>query len=746
VSARRPPVRHVLAIAAVAALLAGGAVLAWRLGGSPVEVRAGVGLVTVSKARAGDTIVVEQGGEPVGEDTADEAGRAVVVGLAPGRATVLQQRRGQTIVTRHVEVAGTSDRGEVPVPRLAPGLNYIPMRDGTLLSAFVTLPGPASAGPYPTVVELSAYRIGDPGDHDAAPGGIGNETAGTQPATAAARSLGYATVGVNVRGTGCSGGVLDLFGAAQAADGYDVVEAVAAQPWVAGDGVGLVGFSYGGLAALQAAATRPPSLRGVAALSVWGDAWQSFHPGGLDNAGFPVGWLRDLRADAQPPRADRIRERIEGGGGPRAANQGPPRPPADHAERLLGPDVPDDGRFDALSLDSWAPAISAPGLVSGQFQDETLGADLATHVGAFTSSPSTRVVLTNGTHADGVAPQVIERFAAFLDLFVADRAPRPFDPVGLLRAIRPDLDADLVPVAVGLDPDLTEVPDAATGRQRWTDRPPIELLWASGTGRPAGAAAATASTGLDRWPPPDTRARAWYLAPAGDLSAAPTDGGPAASIRTRSARADLAWSGEGSDLVTNAFVDLDPPTASATARWTSAPLDRPLVLAGTASLDLWVRTTAADVDLQAVLYVVDEQGRETQVQNGWLRAGYRRSTPATTELRPAVDFSPGARADLPPNRWTAVRIEIPSFAQVVPAGFRLRLQVGTPGDHQVHWSFGPQPDGDATVRIGQAGAQASRLVLPVTDLAVTVPDAACGTLRGQPCRPSPPHRNTEVTP
>src|SRR5262249_4027048 len=40
---------------------------------------------------------------------------------------------------------------------LVPGFGYITTRDGTQLSADITLPGPPDRGPYPTVIEYSGY-------------------------------------------------------------------------------------------------------------------------------------------------------------------------------------------------------------------------------------------------------------------------------------------------------------------------------------------------------------------------------------------------------------------------------------------------------------------------------------------------------------------------------------------------------------------------------------------------------------
>ena len=77
--------------------------------------------------------------------------------------------------------------------------------------------------------------------------------------------LGFATVGVNMRGSGCSGGVLDLFDLPTSADGYDVIETVAAQPWVKGGRVGMIGISFPGISQIFVGGARPPHLAAIAA-------------------------------------------------------------------------------------------------------------------------------------------------------------------------------------------------------------------------------------------------------------------------------------------------------------------------------------------------------------------------------------------------------------------------------------------------------------------------------------------------
>src|SRR5690606_12678772 len=135
---------------------------------------------------------------------------------------------------------------------LRDGFQYIQMRDGTLLAAMVRLPG--GPGPFPTVVEYSGYAVADPDNQ--------------QPVSLLAGVLGYATVGVNMRGSGCSGGVFDLFDLPTTADGYDVIETVAAQPWVKDGKVGMIGISFSGISQLFVAGARPPHLAGITPLSV----------------------------------------------------------------------------------------------------------------------------------------------------------------------------------------------------------------------------------------------------------------------------------------------------------------------------------------------------------------------------------------------------------------------------------------------------------------------------------------------
>lgn len=77
---------------------------------------------------------------------------------------------------------------------------------------------------------------------------------------------GYASVRVDMRGTGDSGGILlDEYLEQEGDDALEILRWLAAQPWCTG-AVGLFGKSWGGFNGLQIAARRPPELRAVISL------------------------------------------------------------------------------------------------------------------------------------------------------------------------------------------------------------------------------------------------------------------------------------------------------------------------------------------------------------------------------------------------------------------------------------------------------------------------------------------------
>ncbi|MFJ6084268.1 CocE/NonD family hydrolase [Streptomyces sp. NPDC092369] len=121
--------------------------------------------------------------------------------------------------------------------------------DGTRLYARVWRP--LTDEPVPALLEYLPYRLTDwtaPRDAQRHPWYAGH---------------GYASVRVDVRGHGNSEGMPgDEYSATELADGVEVVNWLAAQPWCDGK-VGMFGISWGGFNSLQLAALAPEPLKAV---------------------------------------------------------------------------------------------------------------------------------------------------------------------------------------------------------------------------------------------------------------------------------------------------------------------------------------------------------------------------------------------------------------------------------------------------------------------------------------------------
>src|SRR5439155_2997005 len=101
-----------------------------------------------------------------------------------------------------------------------------------------------------------------------------------------------------------------------------------------------------------------------------------------------------------------------------------------------------------------------------------------------------------------------------------------------------------------------------------------------------------------------------------------------------------------------------PPPGTARS-YTSEPLATDTVALGSASLDLWISSTAPDTDFQATLTEVRADGQEMYVEKGWLRASHRKLDAAkSTVLRPYQTHAQADFAPLVPGQVTPVRIEI----------------------------------------------------------------------------------------
>ena len=325
----RPSVRSVAAVAAVVLIGCGPALVAPvppAAAAAPHTLHAGGSIeeTWLTGAGPGDAVTLEHDGHAVpvsgNPGTADSLGSLIVRDLTPGPGYAWHDATsGQTTTTFAVLAPGADPRTDSALYTDQPmhqGLNYITMRDGIRLAATVRYPygGTCSAtAPCPTVIEYSGYATAAP--TDPIPSLLAQATgtscsdcgdknllpdSATDVGAVLARVSGFATVSLQMRGTGCSGGAFDLFGYPSDYDAYDAVEIVAHQDWVAHHKVGMVGISYSGLSELPSAGTDPPGLAAIAPMSPTDDLFSTGYPGGIYNDGFAAGWIADRIDDAKP--------------------------------------------------------------------------------------------------------------------------------------------------------------------------------------------------------------------------------------------------------------------------------------------------------------------------------------------------------------------------------------------------------------------------------------------------------------
>ncbi|MEW6433416.1 MAG: CocE/NonD family hydrolase [Myxococcota bacterium] len=718
------------------------------------SVRESVEQLHVTHAPPGATLeVVSAAGAVVASGTVDEQGSLVFRKLPPGDGYRVRLAGETPEETRPLTVK--SVEGSQPAQdfyasqKLVAGFNYLTMRDGTTLSAWVTLP--PGRGPFPTVVNYSGYDASRPQQPNADLEFLCADfpvvcTPPTDGSALIAGMLGYATVSVNMRGTGCSGGAYDYFEPLQVLDGYDVVEIVGAQDWVLHHQVGMVGLSYPGISQLFVAAAKPPSLAAIAPMSVIGSTDTTLLPGGILNDGFALSWVKNVLSRAVPYGQGWEKARVDAGDTVCAENQLLHSQLIDNVAQARKLVFYEPAEHDRYNPATFVDRIEVPVFLGGQWQDEQTGPYFFLLLDKFTRAPAKRFVLANGVHPDGFGPQQLVEWQTFLELFVAKR--KPVDPVRLTN-IAALFYGNLFDAPVPLPPArFTHYESRAEALAAWLAEKPIQVLFESGAGNPSypGAPVATFERRFDAWPPAETRPLTLYFQPDGSLGdAAPTASSSASSFALdpgAGATGVLAPGGDVWDRLP-AYAWKQPAPGSAVVM-EGAPLAEDVVLLGTASVDLWLSSPVDDADLEVTLSEVRPDGQEVYVQSGWLRAGHRKPGPAATDFWPAQTLTEAAWSPLRPGEWTRTRVGTAGFAHVLRAGSRVRVSVDTPGGVRADWRFALKTfDGPVTYGVGHDAAHPSRVVLPRLE-GVTAPVGAppCPSLRGQPCRTHEAFANT----
>jgi len=715
---------------------------------------------TVTRAEPGDELtLVDPEGKKVATGTADDLGSMIFYAVAPGAGYRVQHEAdgGAVLSSEPFDVL---DRDTVPPQTLYDGqalhqgLNYVRMRDGVTLAMTVRLPAGKALddGPFPTLIEYSGYETAAPHDlltsiaarltdPDAPSDPLAPGTA-TAVGALIAPLLEFAVVSVQIRGSGCSGGAFDLFGLPTIYDGYDAVETVAAQPWVQGGKVGMVGISYSGYSQLFVGGTRPPHLAALAPMSVTGDLYDGIgYPGGIFNTGFALGWLTERKEDARPaPEGGQrwAKELVEQGDEHCIANQALHGQSRDGLAILSNTEFREPILFQDRTPSEWAEKIDVPTFIIGGLQDEQLGSHWLKTVPSLLEHPDTWVTMYNGFHNDALQPAVLTRWVEFINLFVADRIPVIPDTVSAFSNVLFD-EISHVPAPPLAQTRFAGTRDVDAAREKFREDPRVRILLDVGSGSLGpGALEPGWELTASSWPPKDTVATRWFL---GDddtlLSEAPTADQPDASyVADPAARPETSRDDDLPVLFQDQPNNWTPVAAGHGLGWETPALTSDVVIAGPSSFDAWITASSENTDLQVTLSEIRPDGQETYVETGWLRASHRKLDDAeSTELDPRPTHQRADAEPLSAKKPSLARVSINPVVHAFRSGSRIRVTLQAPGGDRPLWKWKTIDDGSTEVTLHSTVAQPSSLVLPVVPgWKAGGPLPACNSVRGQPCR------------
>ncbi len=482
---------------------------------------------------------------------------------------------------------------------------WVPLPDGVRVAVRVWLPEDALQRPVSAVLDAVPYRKADGT-------AVGDGAWGTYFAT-----HGLAFVRVDLRGSGDSDGLIaDEYTDQEQRDVEYVIEWIAGQSWCTG-AVGMIGVSWGGFAALQAAARAPEQLRGVIAIYASDDRYSDdvHYIGGCVSALDMTQWATSMMAYINQPPDPAVaedwrtawRERLDGA-----------EPWVAH---WLAHQRRDDYWRQGSACESYA-AIRCPVFAVGGWSDGYR--DMVLRVLEHVSAPARGLIGPWGhaspeRGAPGPAIGFLQECVRFFACTLDGEENGFFDGPRLISYVQ-----EPVAPAGGYD----------HRAGRWVADP--------------------------AWPSPAVTGVRFALA--GDRLA---QGGEPAAEGTRSLRGLQAtgidggvWCGDGSP----ADFGLDQrPDDGASLCWDSAPLGERLDVLGRCEA-----TLAVSVDRPVALVAVRvcdvaPDGASTLVARGILnlsrREGHDRTVP------------------MPVGERVTVRISMQSIGYAVPAGHRLRLAV-----------------------------------------------------------------------
>ncbi|MHB8513466.1 MAG: CocE/NonD family hydrolase [Actinomycetota bacterium] len=596
----------------------------------------------------------------------------------------------------------------------------VPNADGSQTSIAVSVWTPTNYVPshnYPTLVEVEGYGGAYSPNDQTFISAINPSYNGPFKVTEDDRTShvvtdpNYVVVGVSLRGTGCSGGQLDLFSQQSSKDVAWIIDNwIPNQAWSNGD-VGIYGHSYSGLTGFLVAEQHPTHLRAVTVSGLIDDFYRGIlYPGGIPNPGFPLLWGAILRPESE-----------NSSDYPAVMND--PTCQANYLQHQasdLAPPVnlllPIYGQPQATDT-SWAithrllndaSQINVPIQLGSQAQDEQTGPrgayQLFQHLD---NAPLKRLVLSTGRH-------------------------NPNDPTGTK--------------VDWMDCILRSVAITSNGRSCSDVLDPSKrvLFHFESQGSYRNNPYVTSD-----WPAPETRWSRYYLNGDGTLQPTPVNGSTV-YVSTGTGRELAGDLGDPTGLHQGPFLAPLGYTKGLpdTARFESGEFGPSGgIVAGPADVTLYAKATSTDFDVFTEVLDQAPDGTQTFVESGMLRASFRATIDAASDKTPSGDiyrpYHPFTNpANVIPGQISKYEIEVFPFEHVFRPGHKMVLQVHAPPANYPNSTWAFEPNLPSVVTIVQDASHPSSILLPMLPTTVSgmiassqLQDAtpACGAVIGEVC-------------
>ncbi len=553
--------------------------------------------------------------------------------------------------------------------------NYVEMSDGVTLHATVLLP--KSDGPFPAIIVSSPYA-----DSVAKPF--------MRPAPILLEN-GYAVVVSDWRGSGCSGGVLEIGSDRFIQDGYDLVEWVAQQPWSTG-AVGMGGASARGTGAIHYAKANPPSLKAIAPQTFESDIYRDMtHRGGVPHYFDPIYWS----LLGQPLSSQRVA---------RVKN----KKCAENRRQHTNSSALRSFQMLAFHHDNENYATTSPANELDRIKVPTL--------------------VTQGVH-DHYAPAM---------------APWHFQ----------EIDAPLSIVLIAGGHSVSRIRDAKEELVAWFDHylkgedngvnetPSVKAFFNTSADLKVGH-----KREYSVWPPEETTYKTLYLSQDGLLT--PTKTGRSSASYSASSTPPAPISSGAPPIVRNDFSSTWANLPNAGLVYKTQALNEALELVGSTRLTLNASVSTVDTDFIALLAEEDDAGNLTYIQHTTLRASHRAVDDELTKEKGYIVRRHDKSVPLKPNKMYTFEIEFAPIVHRLEKGSTLRLQLlpAWVPTAVLGWDIIPVPyEGEVTVRHGGRSAPSS-LSLPVVSEGLEAPmPPGCGERYYQPCRSASERPSSALAP